>query len=375
MKVQTKERIFLALAIFNTCNLTEYVFNFQKYKIVRKRKDLKDETQSSAPLRSKCRTLTKRNAATNEATANTSKSITRPPTKLGTDIQIVSGSAVRADCITTVSLLALLLRAKLTSPVSRLYIRGLTVKSIVSRRLRTPRKSSRPSTERGRPPNDTKFPPSKSSLRFTVLYCPACPGNGGGGKCKSLAFGVGDCELAGPESEAPLIGEVLLSILKKSEINFEYYFEMSYDKICLLHSVAIIALACKELNQSTLHACWRPLLPQTVQRGNSMPSEEAKFNRIISVAYNLEGNRFSNMTIDDVRELFKEETLNEEEFIELINTSTFKYAGDYENIRNTTTVPHLNLTDLEQGIRITRAKNLENFFVEEDLFAARSGKF
>uniref|UniRef100_A0A1A9ZS43 Uncharacterized protein n=1 Tax=Glossina pallidipes TaxID=7398 RepID=A0A1A9ZS43_GLOPL len=105
-----------------------------------------------APLRSKCRTLTKRNAATNEATANTSKSITRPPTKLGTDIQIVSGSAIR----------------------------GLTVKSAVSRRLRTPRKSSRPSTERGRPPNDTKFPPSKSSLRFTVLYCPACPGNGGG---------------------------------------------------------------------------------------------------------------------------------------------------------------------------------------------------
>uniref|UniRef100_A0A1A9V475 Uncharacterized protein n=1 Tax=Glossina austeni TaxID=7395 RepID=A0A1A9V475_GLOAU len=160
MKVQKKERVFLALVIFNTYNLTEYIYILppEKYEVV------------GAPLRSKCRTLTKRNAATNEATANTSKSITRPPTKLGTDIQIVSGSAIR----------------------------GLTVKSIVSRRLRTPRKSSRPSTERGRPPSDTKFPPSKSSLRFTVLYCPACPGNGGGAKGQASS----DISLLGPAVNA-----------------------------------------------------------------------------------------------------------------------------------------------------------------------------
>lgn len=158
------------------------------------------------PFRSKCRTRTNKNAATRDAMANTKSNITKPPTKLGTDIQIVSASTVRA-CTTTVSLLAalLLFRAKLTSPgattwitrlvltsviscAARLYTLGLTVISIVSRRLRTPRKSSNPSTDRGRPPMVAKLPlasASRSSFRLTVLYEPEWPGGGGGGKWTS----------------------------------------------------------------------------------------------------------------------------------------------------------------------------------------------
>uniref|UniRef100_A0A1A9VGA3 Uncharacterized protein n=1 Tax=Glossina austeni TaxID=7395 RepID=A0A1A9VGA3_GLOAU len=92
--------------------------------------------------------------------------------------------------------------------------------------------------------------------------------------------------------------------------------------------VAIVALAFKELNQPTLYACWRPLLPQMVQRGNFVPSGE--------------GDRFSNMTIDDVRELLEQQTLNEEELIKLRNTCAFNCADDSENMCNTITVPHLN---------------------------------
>ena len=80
------------------------------------------------------------------------------------------------------------------------------------------------------------------------------------------------------------------------------------------------------------------------------------------------------MNVDDVRELFEEQTLDEEELIELLNTSTSNYAGDSENINNTiTSVPHLNLIDLEEGIAL--AKKLENFFVEKDPSIVHSGKF
>ena len=111
-----------------------------------------------------------------------------------------------------------------------------------------------------------------------------------------------------------------------------------------------------------------------VQRGNFVPVEEQnikEYNRIISVASNLEGDGFSDMNVD-VRELFEEQTLDEEELIELLNTSTSNYAGDSENINNTS-VPHLNLIDLEEGIAL--AKKLENFFVEKDPLIVRSGKF
>lgn len=77
---------------------------------------MNSETYAEAPLRSKCLTRTNRKAATSDATANTKSNMTNPPTNDGTDMQMVSGSTVRADWITTVSLLAALLSAKLTSP-------------------------------------------------------------------------------------------------------------------------------------------------------------------------------------------------------------------------------------------------------------------
>ena len=71
--------------------------------------------------------------------------------------------------------------------------------------------------------------------------------------------------------------------------------------------------------------------------------------------------------------LSEEQTLEEEELIGLLNTSTSNYADDSENISNITSVPHLNLIDLEEGI--TLAKKLENFFVEKNLSIVRCGKF
>uniref|UniRef100_A0A1B0BG45 Uncharacterized protein n=1 Tax=Glossina palpalis gambiensis TaxID=67801 RepID=A0A1B0BG45_9MUSC len=107
-----------------------------------------------------------------------------------------------------------------------------------------------------------------------------------------------------------------------------------------------------ELNQSTLYACWELLLRQMVQRGNFVASVEAEFNRIISVTFNLEGDEFSIQTNDDVRELFGEQAWNEEEVIELVNTFTLNYAYDSESMCSTTTIPHSNLADLQEGIAL-----------------------
>jgi len=74
----------------------------------------------------------------------------------------------------------------------------------------------------------------------------------------------------------------------------------AWKEFSIVDCVEIIDLACKELKQSTLHACWKPLLPQMFQKGNFVPFEKAEYNRIISVASNLEGDGFSDMNIEDV---------------------------------------------------------------------------
>jgi DDE superfamily endonuclease/Tc5 transposase DNA-binding domain len=162
-------------------------------------------------------------------------------------------------------------------------------------------------------------------------------------------------------------------IFERLENDKNVTLTQAWKEFSILDCVAIIALACKELKQSTLHACWKPLLPKMVQKGNIVPFEKAEYNRIISVASNLEGDGFSDMNIDDVRELFEEQTLNEEELIELLNITSSNYADDSENICNITSVPHLNSTDLQEGIAL--AKKLEDFLDEKDLSVVRSGKF
>uniref|UniRef100_A0A1B0B2T8 Uncharacterized protein n=1 Tax=Glossina palpalis gambiensis TaxID=67801 RepID=A0A1B0B2T8_9MUSC len=101
-----------------------------------------------------------------------------------------------------------------------------------------------------------------------------------------------------------------------------------------------------------------------VQRGHLVPSKEVEFNRIISVASNLGGDELSNMTINEVRELFEEQPSNEEELIEFLNISGFHCADDSEIVCNTTTALHLILSDLKEGVAL--AKKLENCFVEKD---------
>ncbi|KAI9578466.1 hypothetical protein GQX74_009040 [Glossina fuscipes] len=146
-------------------------------------------------------------------------------------------------------------------------------------------------------------------------------------------------------------------------LNFTSYLNCLCDEVLL---------QIRELNQS-LHVCWKLLLPQMVQRGRLVPSKEAEFNRIISVASNLGGDELSNMTINEVRELFEEQPSNEEELIEFLNTSGFHCADDSEIVCNTTTALHLILSDLKEGVPL--AKKLENCFVERDSSVVRSGKF
>ncbi|KAI9581633.1 hypothetical protein GQX74_009950 [Glossina fuscipes] len=52
---------------------------------------------------------------------------------------------------------------------------------------------------------------------------------------------------------------------------------LHWKEFSILDCVTIIALVGKELNQSTLHARWKPLLHQMVQRRNFVPNSNSKF--------------------------------------------------------------------------------------------------
>ena len=86
-------------------------------------------------FRSTARTLTNRNAATRDATTTTRSSITRPPTKPGRLMQIVSGSedALAFWMTTVVSLLEFVVpRAKFTSPGATTWIVLEVFTSVIS---------------------------------------------------------------------------------------------------------------------------------------------------------------------------------------------------------------------------------------------------
>ncbi|XP_055383517.1 tigger transposable element-derived protein 1-like [Condylostylus longicornis] len=166
-----------------------------------------------------------------------------------------------------------------------------------------------------------------------------------------------------------------------------YYIRLSFEKIfnrlesdgnatllqtwkefSILDCVTTVALACKELKRNTLNRCWKSLLPQMVNTENVGSTLEDEYNRIISVASNLEGDGFVDMNIQDIRELFEEKTLDEEELIALLNISNFDQNENFSFI-----APKLSLADVQKGIAL--ANDLENHFVNKDSSAVRCGKF
>lgn len=147
-----------------------------------------------------------------------------------------------------------------------------------------------------------------------------------------------------------------------------------WKEFSMLDSVNIISSACKEIRTSTFNAVWRTLLPQMVKEENVIPPVDEEYARIINTASRLGGEGFEDMTIEDVKEMFKEESLSEEELMEFIDKSTSN-AFIVENLKNMNarSFRNLNSNDIQTGMDLS--EQLKLYFVEKDPLAVRSRKF
>ena len=117
-----------------------------------------------------------------------------------------------------------------------------------------------------------------------------------------------------------------------------------------------------------VNACWKPLLPQMVQIENDI---SASVTEILSIASGLSGEGFADLSHEDVEELLRKESLNEEELLLFIDASTSNVSVE-ENADNES-VTNVTLDHVKNGLDL--AKQLELHFTQNDPSTVRSGKF
>lgn len=137
-----------------------------------------------------------------------------------------------------------------------------------------------------------------------------------------------------------------------------------WKKFCISDCIDLVSLACKEIKMSTFNAAWKPLLPQMVGKRNVIPFAEEQYSRIVSAAFRLGGEGFEDLNIQDVRELFEEQSLTEEELIEYVNTCTSNTPLDNIKGVNEELSPEINVNGIEKIIDF--AKQLELCILEND---------
>ncbi|KAF8789776.1 Tigger transposable element-derived protein 1 like protein [Argiope bruennichi] len=134
----------------------------------------------------------------------------------------------------------------------------------------------------------------------------------------------------------------------------------------ILDCIRTASSACAEIKPSTLNACWKPLLPQTVQAIQDDSTISLPVTEIVNIASRLSDEEFA-VNHQDVRELvLGEETLDEEGLMELIDAPT-------SNALVNEWVPNLDLQDVKKGLNL--AKELELHFIQTDHSTVRSAKF
>ena len=141
-----------------------------------------------------------------------------------------------------------------------------------------------------------------------------------------------------------------------------------WKEFSILDCIRTVSSACAEMKPSTLNACWKPLLPQMVQTENNISTS---VKEIVSIASGLSGEGFADLIPEDVEELLREESLNEENLLDLIEASTSNVSVE-ENADNES-VTNFTLDDMKNGLEL--AKQLELHFTQNDPSTVRSGKF
>ncbi|GFT74795.1 tigger transposable element-derived protein 1 [Nephila pilipes] len=139
----------------------------------------------------------------------------------------------------------------------------------------------------------------------------------------------------------------------------------------VLDCIRTVSSACAEIKPSTLNACWKPLLSQMVQAIQDDSTISLPVTEIVNIASRLSDEEFV-VNYQDVRELvLVEETLDEEELMELIDAPTSNALVN-ENKENEW-VPNLDLQDVKKMLNL--AKELELHFIQTDHSTVRSAKF
>ena len=133
-----------------------------------------------------------------------------------------------------------------------------------------------------------------------------------------------------------------------------------WKKFSILDCIRTLSSACADIKTSTLNACCKPLLPQMVQAIQDDSTFSLPVTEIVNIASRSSDEEFT-VNHQDVRELvLGEETLDEEELMELIDAPASNALVN-ENMENEW-VPNLNLQDVKKGLNL--AKELELNFIQ-----------
>jgi hypothetical protein len=133
--------------------------------------------------------------------------------------------------------------------------------------------------------------------------------------------------------------------------------------------VETIISCCKEIKPSTLHACWRSLVPCMIKEKDIECIILSPITEIIGLAAKF--NITPSLKYQEVKDLIlNEEALDEEDLFELISWPSFNSVND-EN--ENSVALKLDLQTVKIGLNL--AKDLENFFCRNDHSIIRRSKF
>ncbi|GBL86580.1 Tigger transposable element-derived protein 1 [Araneus ventricosus] len=142
-----------------------------------------------------------------------------------------------------------------------------------------------------------------------------------------------------------------------------------WENYSIVDCVELIKLAITEIKKSTLNACWKSIWPDVVVSGHDVPALENEYSEIMRLAHRVGGEGFDDMASNELEELMTDSEFNAAKQVEVVFDST----SSEDETDCDEKVPRLTLCTIDKGLAM--AKELENFFIQNDPNMDRSLKF
>ena len=128
-------------------------------------------------------------------------------------------------------------------------------------------------------------------------------------------------------------------------------------------------LALRNLKQSTLNGCWRPLWPECVINENPVPLNTVEYSNIIDLAYEVGGEGFDDLASGDIEELLSDKALSNDEIIDFaIQTPDLQEISEDD-----AEVTTLNANQIKEGLDLLT--KVIDHFCNLDAIEKRACKF